>query len=181
MRPSMFLVSLPLALFSLAPLHAQEMLTGDAAFGTWEADAPGVSRHITPPDLPPPALTENDPEAPDFQNMAKVVVAPEGKMPAVPKGFAVHVFASGLNQPRVIRTAPNGDIFVTESGVGRVLVFPADEAGDAPVKPEVFAEGLDKPFGVVFYPPTEPRLCGGGQPGCSLSISWRRPQGDRVS
>ena len=54
MRASTVLSSLPLALFSLAPLQAQEVLTGDAAFGTWETDAPGVSRHITPADLPPP-------------------------------------------------------------------------------------------------------------------------------
>ena len=114
---------------------AQETLTGAKAFGTWERDAPGVSRHIKPADLPPPTLAENDPEAPDFENMAKVVEAPQGKMPEVPKGFAVQVFAKGLNKPRVIRTAPNGDIFVAESGSGRVLVFPGgaprDGAGDA--------------------------------------------------
>ena len=60
--------------------------------------------------------------------MANVVPAPEGAMPQVPEGFAVEVFASGLNQPRVIRIAPNGDIFVAESGSGRVLVFAADSA-----------------------------------------------------
>jgi glucose/arabinose dehydrogenase len=138
-------------------VHAQEVRTGADAFGTWEGDAPGVSRHITPADLPPPSLTENNPEAPDFENMAKVVEAPQGKMPDVPEGFTVQVFASGLNQPRVIRTAPNCDIFVAESGSGRVLVFAADAAGDAPAKLKVFAEGLDRPFGIAFYPPAEPR------------------------
>ena len=33
-------------------------------------------------------------------------------------GFAVDLFASGLNMPRVIRVAPNGDIFVAETGAG---------------------------------------------------------------
>jgi glucose/arabinose dehydrogenase len=141
----------------MAPVHAQEVLTGDAAFGTWQADAPGVRRHITPSDLPPPSNAENDPEAPDFENMANVVPAPEGRMPDVPKGFAVQVFASGLNKPRVIRIAPNGDIFVSETGAGRVLAFALDSAGGAPAKPEVFAEGLDRPFGIAFYPPAEPR------------------------
>jgi glucose/arabinose dehydrogenase len=148
-------MTIPLALISLAPLHAQEVLTGKAAFGTWEADAPGVSRHITPADLPPPSLIENDPEAPDFENMATVVPAPDGRMPNVPKGFKVEVFASGLKQPRVIRTAPNGDIFVAESGSGRILIFSAGSSGTA--EPEVFAEGLEKPFGIAFYPPAEPR------------------------
>jgi glucose/arabinose dehydrogenase len=157
MRTSKVFMCLPLVLVSLAPLHAQEVLTGDAAFGTWEADAPGVRRHITPADLPSPTLTENDPEAPDFENMANVVPAPEGRLPDVPEGFTVQVFASGLNQPRVIRIAPNGDIFVAESESGRVLVFAADRTEGEPAKPEVFAEGLEKPFGIVFHPPGEPQ------------------------
>jgi glucose/arabinose dehydrogenase len=144
-------------LVSLAPLHAQEVLKGDAAFGTWESDAPGVRRHIRPADLPPPTLTENDPEAPDFENMAEVVPAPDGRLPDVPEGFSVEVFARGLNQPRVIRIAPNGDVFIAESGSGRVLVLAADAAGGEPGKPEVFAEGLEKPYGIVFHPPGDPQ------------------------
>ncbi|MFU0507968.1 PQQ-dependent sugar dehydrogenase [Pseudaminobacter sp. NGMCC 1.201702] len=151
-------MGLPLALILLAPAYAQEVRTGSDAFGTSQDDAPGVRRHITPADLPPPSNAENDPEAPDFENMADVVPAPEGKMPDVPDGFAVQVFASGLNQPRVIRTAPNGDIFVAESAGGRVLVFAAASVGAAPAKPEVFAEGLERPFGIAFYPPAEPRF-----------------------
>ena len=89
--------------------------------------------------------------------MPKVVEAPKGKMPDVPKGFAVQVFAKGLKQPRVIRIAPNGDIFVAESGSGRVLVFPADAAKGGPANPEVFAENLERPFGIVFHPPSDPQ------------------------
>jgi glucose/arabinose dehydrogenase len=157
MRTQAILTSLPLAFLMLASAEAQEVRTGDAAFGTWESDAPGVSRHIKPSDLPPPTLTDNDPEAPDFENIARVVPAPDGRVPAVPNGFKVQVVASDLTQPRVLRTAPNGDIFVAESGSGRVLVFPADAAKGGPAKHEVFAEGLQKPFGIVFYPPMEPR------------------------
>jgi glucose/arabinose dehydrogenase len=156
-RASTILTSLPLALVALAPLHAQEVLTGEDAFGTWEPDAPGVRRHITPADLPPPSHTENDPEAPDFENMASVVPAPEGATPEVPEGFAVEVFAEGLEQPRVIRIAPNGDIFVAESEGGRVVVFAADATEDLPAEPGVFAEGLDRPFGIAFFPPEEPQ------------------------
>ena len=151
------LISFPLTLISLASLHAQEVRTGADAFGTWEGDAPGVSRHIRPTDLPPPSHHENDPEEPDFKRMPKVVEAPQGKMPDVPKGFAVQVFAKGLKQPRVIRIAPNGDIFVAESGSGRVLVFPADAAKGGPATPEVFAENLERPFGIVFHPPSDPQ------------------------
>jgi glucose/arabinose dehydrogenase len=157
MRTLAVLGSLPLAIVWVASVYGQEVRTGGAAFGTWEVDAPGLGRHIRPTDLPAPSLTQNDPEAPDFENMAKVVAAPEGKMPAVPQGFRVQTFATGLNQPRVLRIAPNGELFVAESGSGRVLVFPVDAAGDGLAKPEVFTEGLQKPFGIVFYPPSEPR------------------------
>ena len=165
MRASTVLMILPLVLSSAAgPLHAQEVRTGANAFGTWEADAPGVSRHIRSTDLPPPSHHDNDPEEPDFKRMPKVVAAPQGKMPDVPKGFAVQVFATGLKQPRVIRIAPNGDIFVAESASaeagtasGRVLVFPADAAKGGTATPEVFAEGLERPFGIVFHPPSNPQ------------------------
>jgi len=156
MRASTLMMSISLTLTLLTPVRAQQVLTGQAAFGTWEPDAPGVRRLIKPTDLPPPSLTENDPEAPDFQNMATVVPAPEGMMPKVPAGFQVEVFAQGLTQPRVIRVAPNGDVFVSESEAGQVVVFPADEKLLA--KPEVFAEGLDRPFGIAFYPPDNPQF-----------------------
>jgi len=35
--------------------------------------------------------------------------------PQVPPGFTVELYASGLNEPRLIRAAPNGDFFVAES------------------------------------------------------------------
>jgi hypothetical protein len=158
MRAPTILTSLPLAFLLLTPVHAQQVRTGAEAFGTWEADSPGVSRQIRPADLPPPTLTENDPEAPDFEHMAEVVPAPQGKLPAVPQGFNVQTFARDLNQPRVIRIAPNGDVFVAESGSGRVLVFSADAARGGAAKPEVFAEGMQKPFGIAFFPPAAPRF-----------------------
>src|SRR3954452_2778409 len=76
MRAIAVLVSLPFAGALLGSLHAQEVRTGAAAFGTWEADAPGVSRHIRPTDLAPPSHADNDPEEPDFKRLAKVVTAP---------------------------------------------------------------------------------------------------------
>ena len=157
MRAPTILMSLPLAFVSLAPVHAQDVRTGADAFSNWQADAPGVSRHIRPADLPSPSHHQNDPEAPDFERLPKVVDAPQGRMPDVPKGFAVQVLAKDLNKPRVIRIAPNGDIFVAESGSGRVLVFPAEAAKGGSATPQVFAENLERPFGIVFYPPAEPR------------------------
>jgi glucose/arabinose dehydrogenase len=128
--------------------------TGTAALGDWRGDAPGVRRHLKPSDLPAPA-TGADPEASIARN-AKVIERPQGALPKVPDGFAVQVFASGFKQPRTLRVAPNGDVFLSESGTGRVLVFPAN-AGGAPARPEVFAENLERPYGIAFHPPADPR------------------------
>ena len=63
------------------------------------------------------------------------------------------LFASELETPRYLLTAPNGDIFVAESYAGRIRIL-RDADGDG--RPEVnqpFATGLRQPFGLAFYPP----------------------------
>src|SRR6202035_5713779 len=74
-----------------------------------------------------------------------------GEKPVVPPGFEVTLFAEGLDQPRLIRAAPNGDIFVAESAAGRVRVLRPSQYGKP--RGEVFASGLSEPFGISFYPP----------------------------
>ena len=76
--------------------------------------------------------------------------APDQK-PIVPNGFEVNLFASGLAGPRIIRTAPNGDVFVAESSAGRIRVLRPN--GTQAAQPSVFASGLHYPFGIAFYPP----------------------------
>jgi len=149
-----FILHVPLVLAaSLASAQSGEIRTGAAAFDSWKGDAPGVQRHIKPPDLPAPVAT--DAETSKGVNV-KVVEPPQGALPKVPNGFAVQEFARGFKQPRTLRVAPNGDIFLSESGAGRVLIFRAG-GGSAPAKPEVFAENLDQPYGIVFLPPADPR------------------------
>lgn len=177
MRASTILAGLPLALVLAAPGQAQEIRSGAEAFGTWEDDAPGVQRHITAADLPPPSHHENDPELPDFEKPPNVVAQPEGMLPEVPEGFAVEVFATGLVEPRVIRIAPNGDIFVAESEAGRISVFAADALDDLPASPEVFAEGLDAPFGILFYPANAPEYVYVGE--SSQVVRFPYSEGDR--
>lgn len=134
---------------------AQARRTGAAALDDWRGDAPGVRRHITPADLPAPTMAGSDPEA-SVAKPAEVVERPQGAEPRVPDGFAVSVFARGLNQPRRVRVAPNGDVFVSESGAGRVLVFQASDTG-ASAQPGVFAENLDRPYGIAFVPAANPQ------------------------
>jgi glucose/arabinose dehydrogenase len=131
----------------VAPILAQTaggVLEGRAAFGDWHADRPGVRRMIRPRDLPPPQPAES------VANMVRVARRSDQK-PSVPSGFAVELFASGLAAPRLIRAAPNGDIFVAESRAGRIGLLRPD--GGAAVKKSVFASGLTYPFGIAFYPP----------------------------
>src|SRR6516165_2407101 len=89
------------------------LLEGRAAFGDWRADKPGTRRLIRPQDLPPAAPARK----------YATIVHRTDQEPVVPRGFAVNLFASGLVGPRIIRTAPNGDIFVAESTAGRISVL----------------------------------------------------------
>src|SRR5262249_39254450 len=68
-------------------------------------------------------------------------------------GFKVELFASGLNAPRSLRVAPNGDIFVAETDAGRIRVLRAPDGANNPSETGVFMSGLGRPFGLAFYPP----------------------------
>lgn len=123
------------------------VLAGGAAFGDWTADAPGIRRRITPADLPPPYATRSatDPSG---------IVPRLGEiLPKAPPGFAVSRFLGGLKQPRLLRTAPNGDVFIAESGGNRLRVMRAADGADAAATSHIFADGLHRPFGIAFYPP----------------------------
>jgi len=78
---------------------------------------------------------------------------PANAWPKVPPGFKVEEFLTGLDNPRLIRTAPNGDIFVAESRPGRIRVLRAADGAAHPEVNQVFVSGLDRPFGIAFYPP----------------------------
>ncbi len=135
---------------------AGQTRTAAAVFDDWKGDAPGVRHHIRPSDLSAPTAV-GDPEA-SIANNAKVVPPPQGAAPRVPAGFEVQVFARGFKQPRTVRVAPNGDIFLSESGTGRVLVYGASaSAGGGSGKPEVFADNLNRPYGIAFVPPADPQ------------------------
>ncbi len=126
---------------------AGPVLTGMAAFGDWRTDAPGVRRRIGPQDQPPPYATRSASNAPD------VGPRPPGTAPIAPPGFRVSLFAQGLRAPRLIRTAPNGDVFVAESAAGRIRVLRARDGAPRAEQESVFAAGLRGPFGLAFYPP----------------------------
>ena len=83
----------------------------------------------------------------------KSSLAPKAPTPSVPNGFKVTLFASGLDTPRYLLTAPNGDIFVAESYAGRIRVLRDADGDGHPEINQTFATGLRQPFGLAFYPP----------------------------
>jgi len=114
--------------------------------GDWRNAAPGVKHHITLADLPPPYSTQSAGNGPD------VVRQPANAALSVPPGFTVRLFAAGLSNPRLTRVAPNGDIFVAETARNRIRVLRAADGAWAPSINQIFAERLDQPFGIAFYP-----------------------------
>jgi glucose/arabinose dehydrogenase len=114
--------------------------------GDWQNDAPGVRHRVRVEDLPAPFSTSSAGNGP------KVVDRPEGAGLSVPKGFTVSLLLSHLSGPRLMRTAPNGDIFIAETSSGDIRVLRLSPAGDAVAENAVFASGLSGPFGVSFYP-----------------------------
>ena len=132
---------------SKAKIDVTKVLTGQAAAtGDWTTDAPGLRRFIKPADLPPPYNTKS------VDNGPRLVPRPDGAMPQVPAGFKVEEYASGLKNPRLLRTAPNGDVFVVESGPGRIRVLRAKDGAGKGETNEIYVENLKQPFGIAFYP-----------------------------
>jgi glucose/arabinose dehydrogenase len=123
------------------------VLTGQAAFTDAAHESPGVRRHLTAADLPAPAPDQS------VDNGPTVVPRPANAWPQAPKGFKVDLYATGLDNPRLLRTAPNGDIFLAESETGKIRVFRGVGADGKPQQSSVFADGLHQPFGIAFYPP----------------------------
>jgi glucose/arabinose dehydrogenase len=124
-------------------ISGQTAVTAD-----WTQDAPGVRHKITVDDLPPPYQTKS------VNNDARIVSRPAGAQLQVPAGFKIEQYAAGFRNPRYLLTAPNGDIFVTESGAETIKVLRDTDGDGKPNVTETFAEeGLNDPFGIAFYPP----------------------------
>ena len=165
-------ILLTAATLSLAGnLSAQQTSAGSTTFADYSQQQPGARRHITVADLPQPKPEEAVNATP------RVIKRPEGAWPIAPAGFKVTLYAGGDNapmqradnvehmaavkgtftEPRLIRTAPNGDLFLADSGAGKIIVMRGVNAEGKAATLETFAEGLDHPFGISFYPAEKPR------------------------
>jgi glucose/arabinose dehydrogenase/mono/diheme cytochrome c family protein len=118
-----------------------------APFTDYRFEKPGNTRKISLKDLPEPLATSSSGNGP------KLVPRPENAWPQALPGFKVELYASGLDVPRLIRTAPNGDFFVAEDRKGEIRIFRGITPDGKPEQTETFATGLKRPFGINFYPP----------------------------
>jgi glucose/arabinose dehydrogenase len=154
-----------------ASAQAPAVLTGQAAFTDWNQEQPGIRHKITVADLPEPNPEES------VNNQPRVIARPANAWPVAPAGFKVTLYAGGDNaplqradatehmarsagtftQPRLIRTAPNGDLFLADSGAGTIIVLRGVGADGKATQIEKFASGLDHPFGIAFYPAENPK------------------------
>jgi len=133
---------------SQAPAAAQAVVVPASSekSANWRLDAPGLVHRISIASLPPPFATASS------RNSSSVVPKPAGATLAVPPGFRVEPFATGLAGPRKMLIAPNGDILVTEISGGRVTVLHPTPDGRRAGGTTVYLKGLKQPFGLAFYP-----------------------------
>lgn len=136
-----------LATTAFAQQADEPVLKGKAAFGDWRADKPGVRRLIRPQDLQAPDVSQS------VSNSAGPVERPEAAKPQLPPGFSAEMIASGIDNPRVVRVAPNGDLFVADSQANRIRVYRLAEGSAKPAEKTIYARNLSEPYGIAFYPP----------------------------
>ena len=130
------------------------------------------SAEVPTPDLPPPHAT------PSVVNFPKVVGWPADKTPTAPPGFTVTRYASDLASPRWMYVLPNGDVLVTQSRTlppkpakqeddqklagkkkakvvtgrspDKIMILRDADGDGKPEVSQVFAEGLNQPFGMAL-------------------------------
>jgi glucose/arabinose dehydrogenase len=140
--------------------------TGKSAIVDTVSQKPGNARKITPADLPRPNETKS------ATNFPQVIPRPEGAMPQAPAGFKVELYATGLTEPRQIRTAPNGDLFFAEKRSGELKVARGYKDGKAE-SISVFATGFDRPWGIAFYPVNNPQWVYVGNAGSIVKFPYK--------
>jgi glucose/arabinose dehydrogenase len=127
-------------------LTGQQVLTHKDAFTDYTKEHPGVARKLTVADLPEPYATRS------AMNDAHLVVRPADAWPQAPPGFKVELYADGFVNGRLLRTAPNGDIFMADNLAGEVIVLRGVGPDGKAKRIKRFATDLTLPFGIAFYP-----------------------------
>jgi hypothetical protein len=139
-----FSLSISALCLLLAPLALSPTVA--SAQSRWQNDAPGVTHKIDVAKLPAPFAT------PSAREFPSIVAKPSEASLKLPQGFKIDAFTRDVDGPRVMRVAPNGDVFVAETGQGRIKVLKPSTDGASVASATEFATGLNRPFGMQFYP-----------------------------
>ncbi|MDE3168729.1 MAG: sorbosone dehydrogenase family protein [Acidobacteriota bacterium] len=152
-RSAIFAACAALLLFVAAQwrsAHAQDASQPDnstnSVFNDFRQETPGHMHHITVSDLPQPYATKSS------AVFSRPVPRPADVWPQAPSGFKVQLYSADLKGPRIIVAAPNGDLFVSETNAGKVMVLRGMTADGKAEQTSEFASGLRLPFGIAFYP-----------------------------
>ena len=127
-------------------VSASQRGKGTSPFHDYRSEKPGAVHRITLADLPAPY------ETPSADSRPQLLSRPEGALPQTLPGYTVSLFATGLENSRLTRVAPNGDLFVAESDPGRIRVVRAGKGSPKAEVVEIYATGLRRPFGIAFFP-----------------------------
>jgi len=101
--------------------------------------------HGQKPKLPVPFTTKSAGNGPEKTK------PPAGFLPTVPPGFRLNVFATDFKHPRWLTVAPNGDIFLADTGAGEIVVMRDPQHTGGAQGREVFVNGMKRPFGIAFH------------------------------
>jgi glucose/arabinose dehydrogenase len=124
---------------------AAVFLFAPAAATAGPGEQPGQKFQVRIEDLPKPYATGA------VANSAERIDRPAVATLRVPAGFRADLFADGLEAPREIAIAPNGDVFVTQSRDGSIVVLrDANKDGRAD-QTLTYAEDFARPHGMLFH------------------------------
>jgi glucose/arabinose dehydrogenase len=146
MKRSSALSSIVQTFVLLALIATTFAQNGSSVFYDFHIENPGKMHKITLSDLPAPGATKS------AVNPPAMSPRPADAIPKPLPGFKVNMYVGGLDEPRELRAAPNGDVFLAESNKGEIKIYRGITKDGKPEQESTFASGLHRPFGIAFYP-----------------------------
>jgi len=127
-------------------LSASEFTEHKVIYENWQDDQPGRWRHIKIEDMPVPFSTDSS----AIEN--SIISRPSHTKPNTINNFQAELFAFNLSKPRSIRIAPNGDVFIVETGKGQIRSFRLSDDKTQYVLSNIYAQNLAGISSIAFYP-----------------------------
>src|SRR2546427_10669072 len=117
------------------------------------------------PQLPEPTAPHPNPSRP--------IPKPEGATLKAPEGFNVSIYYDNLQGPRMMEWAPNGDLFVSQTGTSTIAVLRDTNNDGTPDTRSVFVQGpVPAPRGGGALVPAAGGGGRGGGHGSQVCTGW---------